>query len=115
MGCCLIEFWKRRFSHIPEGCMRAKQLSPSPRKGEAHAGVGLLLLTLSVGPTAQTATPTACGSFPESGAVELVSVSAGPGLERGPHQQVLRTVTEYRDAAGQTCLHTNSITVLATG
>jgi hypothetical protein len=45
----------------------------------------------------------------------LLDVQPGLEVERGPHHQVLQTVSRYQQPDGQVLLETNTITVLATG
>lgn len=58
---------------------------------------------------------TRADTSPTEGALTLVSTRLGAELERGPHHQVLDTIAEYRDAAGQVITRTNSVTALASG
>jgi len=91
-------------------------LSLSPRQCRRFTlAICLTALVAAFGPIEGAATPEQSeppGSDSES---QIVSVRAGPELERGPHHQVLHTITEYSDSTGLLVAQTNAITVLATG
>lgn len=75
----------------------------------------LTALVSAFAPIERAATPDLSEPPGSDSEPQLVLVRAGPELERGPHHQVLQTITEYSDLTGRLVAQTNAITVLATG